>query len=228
MENPIEYSIDIQNILFSYDKNLYHSTHKHQFFLQLPKFQTRAGEQWMLVGPSGCGKSTLLNIIAGELLVQEGQVRVCGQNITSLSLEERQAFRIQHIGFIFQDFPLVPYLSAVENVLFPYRINPHLSLDAHVVERAKQLLESVGLETKNSNRPAELSQGERQRVAIARALITEPSIILADEPTAGLDASRADVVMDILDAIVEKTQITLVVVTHDRHIQSRYTNVIEF
>jgi ABC-type lipoprotein export system ATPase subunit len=89
-------------------------------------------------------------------------------------------------------------------------------------------LESVGLETKNSNRPAELSQGERQRVAIARALITEPSIILADEPTAGLDASRADVVMDILDAIVEKTQITLVVVTHDRHIQSRYTNVIEF
>ena len=215
--------IALQNISFSYQEQ-----REDRFELTLPHFSVQKGEKAVLVGPSGCGKSTLLNIIAGELVVQAGSVMVLGEDLRAMSYDLRQNFRIQKIGFIFQDFPLVPYLNAIENILLPYRINPFLSLSNAAKNRARSLLEEVGLEEKSHRLPKQLSQGERQRVAIARALVTEPSLILADEPTAGLDRARAHSVMTLIDAMVAEKGLSLVVVTHDPLVEKRYENVLDF
>lgn len=215
--------ISLQDVSFQYAEQK-----ESGFQLKLSRFTVQKGEKSVLVGPSGCGKSTLLNIIAGELVVQAGSVEVLGKQLNSMSYEQRQNFRIQNIGFIFQDFPLVPYLNALENVLLPYRINPFLSLSKEAQERAEVLLKDVGLEDKNHRFPKQLSQGERQRVAIARALVTAPSLILADEPTAGLDRVRSVSVMDLIDQMVEEKNLSLVVVTHDPLVEERYEQILDF
>lgn len=219
--------ISISDILFQYSEHQ-DAGSELQFSLQLKDFAVQKGAKAVLVGPSGCGKSTLLNIIAGELVVQAGSVEVLGQDLTSMSYDQRQNFRIQNIGFIFQDFPLVPYLNSLENVLLPYRINPFLSLSKEAEARAMSLLDDVGLGAKHSRLPTQLSQGERQRVAIARALVTEPSLILADEPTAGLDRERSVSVMSLIDAMVDEKDLSLVVVTHDSLVEERYEHVLDF
>ena len=175
-----------------------------------------------IMGPSGCGKSTLLNIIAGELLPHRGKIQVLSTDLAQLDEAQRRAFRIQNIGFVFQDFPLVPYLSSIENVMLPYRLNSSLSLSKDTIENAKNLLHNLGLNGKEKRRPAQLSQGEQQRVAIARSLIANPKLLLADEPTAGLDPQRSESVMDLLEQIVRERGMTLVVVTHDPLIRSRF------
>lgn len=196
------------------------------FGLEMPNFTIQSGEQLMLMGPSGSGKSTLLNIVAGELVPQRGEVLVLGERIDQLSESERQAFRIANVGFVFQDFPLVPYLDSIQNVLFPYRINPHLKLTATVYDRARLLLDNVGLSTKSGRYPSELSQGERQRVAIARALIANPRLILADEPTAGLDIKRSHEIVALLQEIAINQGIGLLVVSHEPQIVDRFQDVL--
>ena len=219
--------ISISDILFQYSEHR-ETDFDLQFSLRLKDFAVQKGEKAVLVGTSGCGKSTLLNIIAGELVVQSGSVEVLGEDLTSMSYDQRQNFRIQNIGFIFQDFPLVPYLNSLENVLLPYRINPFLSLSKEAKSRAKALLGDVGLGDKHSRLPRQMSQGERQRVAIARALVTEPSLILADEPTAGLDRERSVSVMSLIDTMVDEKELSLVVVTHDSLVEERYEKVLDF
>lgn len=218
--------ITLTDIAFEYDEQ--REEVQGVFQLKLQSFSVQKGEKSVIVGSSGCGKSTLLNIIAGELTVQSGSVEVLGEQLTTMSYDQRQNFRIQNIGFIFQDFPLVPYLDAIENVLLPYRINPFLSLSAEAKQRAQKLLQEVGLAQKEHRFPKQLSQGERQRVAIARALVTQPSLILADEPTAGLDRERSASVMALIDAMVEDKNLSLVVVTHDSLVEKRYQNVLDF
>jgi len=215
-------AIDIQNLFFQYGAG------EGAFSLQIETFNINPGSRAVLFGPSGCGKSTLLNLIAGELVPDRGNLSVLGQDLSQFSEQQRRVFRIQNIGFVFQDFPLVNYLSAEENVLLPYRINPSLQLKEESFVQAKKLLVDLGLEGKNNSLPSQLSQGESQRVAIARALITNPKILLADEPTAGLDPERTSSVIALLEDLVEKREMTMVVVTHDPQVRSRFDFFYDF
>ena len=212
-------AINLQQIHFEYRSK----RQEDVFSLALEHFTVEVGEKMVLFGPSGCGKSTLLNLIAGELIPTTGKVEVLSCLLNAQSDSERRAFRIQNIGFVFQDFPLVSHLSALENVVLPYRINPALVLDDSVWDRGRQLIVDLGLSGKENRLPHKLSQGERQRVAIARALITKPKIMLADEPTAGLDPVRSVAVMELVERVVQERGMTLVVVTHDPNIRRRFT-----
>jgi putative ABC transport system ATP-binding protein len=175
-----------------------------------------AGETVFLVGPSGSGKTTLLSILGCILSPDEGSVEVLGQEVSGLSPEERTAFRRQHLGFIFQSFNLFPTLSALDNVALVATIGGHSLAVAQ--KRAAELLAQVGLADRHHLRPAQLSGGECQRVAVARALVNEPQIILADEPTAALDAANGQAVLKLMTDLVRERCATLVVVTHDNRI----------
>jgi len=197
------------------------------FVLELADWSVPSGGRVALHGPSGCGKSTLLNLIAGVLELTEGSLEVAGVQMRGLSDSERRAHRIRTMGFVFQDYPLVGHLSAIENVLFPFRLNPALRLDRSARTRAEGLLADLGLGDKLRRRPRALSQGERQRVAIARALVTQPSILLADEPTAGLDPSRSSAVLELLESLCADRELTLVLVSHDPAVLARFEHTLE-
>jgi ABC-type lipoprotein export system ATPase subunit len=197
------------------------------FRLSLDAWAVERGARVGVVGPSGCGKSTLLGLVSGELVPDAGTVEVGGVRLDRLGDDARRAWRIRNVGLVFQDYPLVGHLDALENVLLPYRLHRALALDAGVRERAAALLGSLGLHDKLRRDPGRLSQGERQRVAIARALVTEPSLLLADEPTTGLDPGNADAVMDLLGSVVTARGATLVMVTHEQRLRSRFDHVLD-
>ncbi len=191
-----------------------------EFALAIPAWEVPAGELAVVHGPSGCGKSTLLGLLGGEL-VGRGAVKVDGQDLGALGDRARRAWRIRRVGLVFQDFPLVGHLSALDNVLLPFRLDPGARVDARARQRARALLAELEIEGLGARRPGHLSQGERQRVALARALVTEPALILADEPTAGLDAGRRERAMDLLERIRVEHGPTVVVVTHDPAVVAR-------
>jgi len=169
----------------------------------------------------------LLNLVAGLLRPERGSLEVEGRRLDSMTDVERRAHRIREMGFVFQDYPLVGYLDVEENVLLLYRLNRALTLDTTVRHRARDLLDSLGIADLRSSRPAELSQGERQRAAIARALITDPSLLLADEPTAGLDPDRSESVLELLEGLSADRRLTLVMVSHDPAMLSRFDTVVD-
>ena len=193
------------------------------FSLHIPAWELKKGEQCVVYGPSGGGKSTFLNLVAGILAMQEGSLQVLDLDLSQSTEQSRTEHRIQNIGFVFQDYPLLNYLNAQENILLPYRLNPVLQLSKEVVQRAQELLKRLGLKNKGHRKPSQLSQGERQRVSIARALITQPQLILADEPTAGLDPQRSIQVMELLEGLVQEEELSLLLVTHDPTIMSRFS-----
>jgi ABC-type lipoprotein export system ATPase subunit len=172
-----------------------------------------AGEMIAIMGPSGCGKTTLLNCLSGLDTIDEGDIFIRGDNLRDLSDNERTAFRARHMGFIFQDFNLLPVLSAVENVELPMLVAKVPAKKAR--KRALEMLERVGLADRGRHRPAELSGGQRQRVTIARALTNDPTIVWADEPTGNLDSETAQGILDLLCRLNREHGQTLVVVTHD-------------
>ena len=219
-------SIAIRDLSFSYEKNEASADRASAFSLHLEEWTVDRGRRVALHGPSGCGKSTLLDLIAGSLAPSSGQLEVEGSDLAQLSESQRRAHRIRQIGFVFQDFPLVDYLDAEENVQLPYRLDPALRLDAATRDRAEALLNDLGLADKRHRRPSELSQGERQRVAIARALVTEPRLLLADEPTAGLDPDNSSRVLDTLESLCEKRDLTLLMVTHDPRLLNRFDDTL--
>ncbi|OTG93033.1 ABC transporter ATP-binding protein [Acinetobacter sp. ANC 3832] len=196
--------------------------------------QIYAGEQVAITGRSGSGKSTLLGILATLDEASAGQLYVCGQAVHELNEEQRALVRLQHIGFVFQSFQLLPHLSALENVMLPLRIQAHFNY-ADAEKRALNLLQKVGLERQSSQTPKVLSGGEQQRVAIARALITEPKIVFADEPTGNLDGHTAEDIEQLLFQLNKELGTTLVLVTHDlqlaaqcqRHFELRDGQIIE-
>ena len=149
-----------------------------------------------------------------------------GADVTRLSDDAARAHRIKTLGFVFQDFPLVEYLDAIENVLLPYRLNPALRLNDEARGRGRDLLAGLGLGGKIGRLPRELSIGERQRVAIARALVTGPSLLLADEPTAGLDPVQSLAVMQKLETASREHGLTLVMVTHDPALLGRFDHTL--
>jgi ABC-type lipoprotein export system ATPase subunit len=182
------------------------------------------GEMVAIMGQSGCGKTTLLNCLAGLDTIDEGDVFIQGDNIRDLSDSERTAYRARHMGFIFQDFNLLPMLSAVENVELPMLIArvPGRKARKHALE----MLDLVGLADRARHRPAELSGGQRQRVTIARALTNNPAIIWADEPTGNLDSETAAEIMDLLYRFNRELRQTLVVVTHAQEVGQHANRII--
>jgi putative ABC transport system ATP-binding protein/lipoprotein-releasing system ATP-binding protein len=175
--------------------------------------EVEAGEKVFLCGPSGAGKTTLMYTLAGLERPEQGQVTIEGRDIYTLPAKEQASFRNRTLGYIFQSFFLLPELSALENVMIPSLIN-----GKQTRERAKELLEQVGLGKRLDHLPAELSGGEQQRVAIARALSNEPKIIFADEPTGNLDSRNGAEVMGHLFELSDRIGATLVIVTHDREL----------
>jgi putative ABC transport system ATP-binding protein len=197
------------------------------FELHLPEWKVPRGSRVALHGPSGCGKTTLLELVAGILTPASGRLEVEGRDLASLGEAERRAHRITQVGFVFQDYPLVEHLDLVENVVLPYRLNPALTLEAPVFDRARELLRELGLGTKGHRLPRELSQGERRRAAIARALITRARLLLADEPTASLDPDRAQAVIELLEGLSRDHGLTLLLVTHNPDLLPRFDEVLE-
>ena len=176
----------------------------------------RQGECVFLAGPSGSGKTTLLSILGCILSPDQGTVHLFGEDILEHTAVQRSQFRLDHIGFVFQKFHLIRGLNALENVGVPLVLQGEKS--GHVRHRAMAVLESVGLEDKAKSHPAQLSTGQCQRVALARALVTDPELILADEPTASLDAENGRRTMELLRRVTNESHKTVVVVTHDPRI----------
>jgi len=211
--------IQIHNLRFTYPEG--------GFCLQVDELAVNKGERVAWVGPSGTGKTTLLNLVAGIVLPAVGKVHSCGKNLTDLGDAARRDFRIANLGLVFQDFALLDYLTVLDNILLPYRINRSLHLNEEIRGRATELAKRVGLSNLLNRRPEELSQGERQRVAVCRALVTSPKLILADEPTANLDEANSNLVMEALEHHSEQHGATLVVVTHDAEVKKRLQRVID-
>jgi len=179
-------------------------------------FSVNCGELLLLVGPSGCGKTTLLSVIAGILDASSGEVEVFGTRIENLTQSEKTLFRRNTIGFIFQQFNLLPTLTAKENVAVPLLVHG-VKYDL-AQEKAMNYLEKVGLENRAHFLPSKLSGGQQQRVAIARALITEPKLIVCDEPTASLDGETGKSVLEMFRATALGPNRAIIVVTHDSRI----------
>ena len=177
-------------------------------------FEIYSGEQIAITGRSGSGKSTLLGILATLDQATSGALSVCGASIAELNEEQRALVRLQHIGFVFQSFQLLPHLTALDNVMMPLRLQKNFNF-ALAEQRALDLLKKVGLERQAMQTPKVLSGGEQQRVAIARALISEPKIIFADEPTGNLDMQTAQEIEQLLFQLNQEFGTTLILVTHD-------------
>ena len=180
--------------------------------------QAHTGEILMLVGPSGCGKTTLLSAIAGTLKVESGEINVFGQPLEKMSGGALTRFRAKTIGFIFQQFNLIPTLTVAENVGVPLLIQGVSSGKA--LKRSREILEKVGLGERWNERPNKLSGGQQQRVAIARALVHEPPLVICDEPTAALDAQNGEIVLDLFRAVARSADRAVIIVTHDNRIFS--------
>jgi putative ABC transport system ATP-binding protein len=172
-----------------------------------------AGRFVALMGPSGSGKSTLLNLLAGLDRPNEGSVTVAGRRLNDLSEDELATFRSQHVGFVFQFFNLIPVLSARANVELPLLLTS-LKKDQRR-ERAETALRIVGLAERGDHMPNQLSGGEQQRVAIARAIVTDPDVLVADEPTGDLDAKSAEEILGLMETLNRDFKKTIVMVTHD-------------
>lgn len=212
--------ISLDSIFFSYPAS--------DFKLHIDHLSFDRGSKTAIIGTSGYGKTTMLNLIAGIILPEKGHVTIDKHEIHDLSDSSRRNFRIQNIGFIFQDFKLIPYLNVRDNILLPYRINNVIKIKKNTRDQVKEIAEEVGILDKLKKRPSELSQGEKQRVAICRALLHQPSIILADEPTGNLDPENKHKIMDILFSYVDRFNSTLITVTHDHEMLDGFEHVVDF
>jgi putative ABC transport system ATP-binding protein len=198
--------------------------------LQLAHFRVGCRDQVFMSGPSGSGKSTLLALIGGIVLPQSGRLRLLGSDMRALSASGRDRFRVDHIGFIFQQFNLIPYLSILDNVLLPcqfsaYRRQRALAQGKSLRAAAAALLDSLDLAPALWQRQAtQLSIGQQQRVAAARALIGSPEIIVADEPTSALDADRQQGFLDLVQRESEQAGSSLLFVSHDQRLAQRFTH----
>lgn len=192
--------------------------------LDIPRFDIVAGERVFLHGPSGGGKSTLLGLLGGVAVPEKGAIELLGQNITALSGHSRDRFRADHIGFIFQQFNLLPWLSAIDNVLLPCTFSARRKQRAgNPRDEAARLLTHLDLAPDLWHKPAgELSVGQQQRVAAARALIGRPEILIADEPTSALDAPRQQIFIDLLLAEAKADGAALLFVSHDERLAAHF------
>jgi len=205
-----EIVIETQDLTKEYVRDEFHVVALKDVSLQIAK-----GEFVALMGPSGSGKSTLLHLVAAMDRPTSGSIRVLGHNLTELSEREIAHWRNEHVGFVFQQFNLIPVLTALENVELPLKLT-NLN-KAERLEHAATALKLVGLGDRLRHFPRQLSGGQEQRVAIARAIATDPALLLADEPTGNLDAASAQEILQILSKLNKDYGKTVVMVTHDPH-----------
>jgi putative ABC transport system ATP-binding protein len=187
--------------------------------------EIRMGELTMLVGPSGCGKTTLISILSGILSSSGGEIELLGHTLSSMSDREKVLIRRENIGFIFQQYNLLPALTAAENAGIPL-VAAGIPL-AKASQQARVILEQIGMQEHSDKLPRQLSGGQQQRVAIARALVHNPKIIVCDEPTAALDAYSGKAVMDILRKIANNKSRAVIIVTHDSRIYKYADRILE-
>lgn len=185
-------------------------------------FEIPQGQSCAIVGASGSGKSTLLALLAGLDTPTQGQVQLAGTDLFGLNEDQRAQLRAKHVGFVFQNFQLLPHYTALENVMMPLE----LAGQRDARERARHMLEHVGLGQRLSHMPRLLSGGEQQRVALARAFVTRPQLLLADEPTGSLDHATGQAVADLMFQLNQENGTTLVLVTHDRALAQRCDKVL--
>ncbi|ORT48187.1 methionine ABC transporter ATP-binding protein [Vibrio sp. qd031] len=197
--------------------------------LQIESLNVVAGEHLFIKGPSGCGKSTLLGLLTGINIAQQGQVQVLDCSLSELSQSKRDKFRADHLGYIFQQFNLLPYLSVIENVVLPCRFSSKRkqAVEGAPEKQAEHLLDRLHLPKGLLNKPViELSIGQQQRVAAARALIGQPELIIADEPTSALDFNNRTAFIELLMEEAEQSKSTLVFVSHDPTLESLFKRTI--
>ncbi len=188
--------------------------------------EIKKGEFAALIGASGSGKTTLLNLVGCLDNADQGDILIEGISVNKLSEDQKSELRNKKIGFIFQSFNLIPVLNVFENVEIPLTIRPEVSTEQRT-QKVMAALRDVGLEELQFNRPDQLSGGQRQRVAIARALVTEPSLILADEPTANLDSKTAHHIIDLMLELNKKRAVTFFFCTHDEKLMSRVQRIVK-
>ncbi len=211
------YAISLQSLRYGWSK-------ASKTLLNIESLNIAAGEKVFLYGPSGSGKSTLLNLLAGTILPQQGSITLLGTALTDLGNRQRDAFRAGHLGIIFQQFNLIPYLNIVDNLRLRAEFLPRKQQQL-ALEQIPDVLHRLGLADVAQQQAYRLSVGQQQRVALARALIGMPDIVIADEPTSALDADLREEFMALLFQMLgEKT--TLVFVSHDHQLRSRFDRVI--
>jgi putative ABC transport system ATP-binding protein len=222
--SPVENVIDLKDVAFSYPQAA-HAT------LHIQSLQIQHKEKVFLYGPSGSGKTTLLEILAGVLAPQSGSVRLLGTDIAKLSSAGRDRFRADHIGYIFQSFNLIPYLSVEENIQLPLHLSrerrARLSAQSEK-EEIHYLCTHLGIQQLLQRRVTDLSVGQQQRVAVARALLGSPGLILADEPTSSLDYDLREKFIQLLFEVCGKMDITVLFVSHDRSLEKLFSRSISF
>lgn len=211
--------IDLKQLKFSYPNNAP--------VIDIAELKLEVGERLFLYGPSGCGKSTLLNLVAGTLLASHGEVHVCERDMTRLSASGRDRHRGENIGYIFQSFNLIPYLSVWENVVLPAMVSKSKGSSDQVRAQAEALISKLGLQEFAMKPASKLSIGQRQRVAAARALIGQPKLIIADEPTSSLDETNTAAFMDLILSQAQERKLGLLFVSHDRRLESHFDRSIE-
>ena len=199
-----------------------------QFDLTIPELTIAPQRATAVVGPSGSGKTTLLHLIAGILTPDDGTITIGDVAVSQLADVERRRFRLSDVGMVFQEFELIEYLNVLDNVLLPCRLGNAVELTIDIRNRAKGLLEEVGLGDQMFKSVTHLSQGERQRVAICRALLAKPTLILADEPTGNLDPATSTHILNLLLQSVQNEKATLIMVTHDHSLLDRFDNTVDF
>ena len=217
----MNFAIDVRHLRFQYGRG--------PLVLDIPELTLEPGTRAFLFGPSGSGKTTLLGVLAGVLEADEGQVEVLGRDLASLSGPQRDAFRAEHIGYVFQMFNLIPYLSVLDNIALPARMNAgrRARLDgAGVKATAALLADHLQIGDLLKKPVTELSVGQQQRVAACRALIGAPELIIADEPTSSLDFDRREAFLELLFQECERAGATLVFVSHDRTLEGMFSRTL--
>lgn len=211
--------IELRDVRFAYAED------KHQPILNIPHWQVAEAESIFVYGPSGSGKSTLLNILSGVLVPNAGSVSVLGERLDQMSARKRDHFRANQVGYVFQRFNLIPYLSSTDNIkLAQYMAGKQDNTDS--TEHAESLLTELNIESQEWGKPvSKLSTGQQQRVAIARALVNKPKILIADEPTSSLDQANRDAFIALLMERAKRDNFTLLFVTHDLSLKNHFQRV---
>ncbi|OFZ28993.1 MAG: methionine ABC transporter ATP-binding protein [Bdellovibrionales bacterium RIFCSPHIGHO2_01_FULL_40_29] len=208
----MEHALAIKDLKFSYGSNK---------ILNIPDFQMSRGENVFLFGSSGSGKSTLLELIAGILKTQSGELNVLGEKLHEKNAVQLDHFRAQNVGYIFQSFNLIPYLSVIENIKLPLMFLKHVDT-AQTEKLLNHLVDSLELKKYIHRRVTDLSVGQQQRVAVARALLKRPKLILADEPTSALDYNHREKFLQLLFQVCEEIETSVLFVSHDRTIEKLF------
>ncbi len=207
--------VSVENLSFRYRKNRTPT-------LNIPQWSVESGERVFIQGPSGSGKSTLLNLLSGILLPNTGHVKILGKALNTLRGSQRDKWRARHIGVVFQQFNLIPYLNAIDNI----RLAAHFAGTPNAQEKAHHLLTTLNISRHQRLQPtAQLSIGQQQRVAIARAFINQPQLLIVDEPTSALDHKNRDDFLSLLLSQVKQNKTALIFVGHDHSLSKSFTRI---